>query len=351
MIKYLGSKRLLLPHILDAVRAYPDARTVLDLFSGTSRVGHALKRAGYRVLANDALSFAHTIATCYIQADRDDTLPAAASLIAEFNAIPDDDCTPGWFTEAFCTQARYFHPRNGARIEMIRSAIAAKALGPELEAVLLTSLLEAADRVDCTAAVQMAYLKDYPPRAFNRLELRAPDLLPRAAAGKGQALCMDALDAAAALAQHGEADIAYIDPPYNQHSYLGNYHVWETLIRWDNPELYGLARKRIDCKTRKSPFNSRPRCAAALAALIDAVRARVLIVSFSDEGYLSREQLEAMLSERGRVRSLAIDYKRYIGAQIGIYSPAGTKVGAVSHLRNTEYIYILDRAAAPATLI
>ena len=141
MIKYLGSKRLLLPQILEAVRSIRGARTVLDLFSGTSRVGHALKRAGYRVVANDMLSFAHVLATCYVQADAEETLAPAESLVRELNAIPDSVCEPGWFTDAYCAQARYFHPRNGARIETIRERIARKGLEPELEAVLLAWLL------------------------------------------------------------------------------------------------------------------------------------------------------------------------------------------------------------------
>ena len=54
-----------------------------------------------------------------------------------------------------------------------------------------------------------------------------------ARAGKGEAHGLEALEAARSL----EADVAYIDPPYNQHSYLGNYHVWETLELWDKPEV------------------------------------------------------------------------------------------------------------------
>ena len=107
----------------------------------------------------------------------------------------------------------------------------------------------------------MAYLKDWAPRAFNDLELRLPRILPRARHGKGQAFCLDALEAAATL----EADIAYIDPPYNQHSYLANYHIWETLVRWDTPAHYGVACKRVDVRVRGSVFNSRPGFAGAFA--------------------------------------------------------------------------------------
>lgn len=335
MIKYLGSKRVLLPAILEVVRAVPGARTVVDLFSGTARVGHALKAAGYRVLANDHLAFAHALARCYVEADRETWARDAERLIAELNALPG---RPGWFTELYCERARYFQPKNGARIEAIREEIARKALPPALEAVLLVSLMEAADRVDSTTGVQMAYLKQWAPRASNDLRLRLPALLPRAAAGRGEAHQRDALEAAAAL----EGDVVYLDPPYNQHSYLGNYHVWETLVRWDRPEVYGTAMKRADCRERRSPFNSRRQFRETYARLVAAVRAPVLIASFNDEGFLARAELEALLATRGRVQVLAHDYRRYVGAQIGIYDPRGRKVGTPGRLRNTEYLFVVS---------
>jgi len=335
MIKYIGSKRLLLPLITEVIEGLcPAPATVLDLFSGTSRVGHALKARGYRVIANDHNAYAHTLATCYVQADAQDVLEDAARLVAEFNAIPG---VPGYFTQTFCEESRFFQPKNGARIDAIREAIAAKCLEPELEAVMLVSLMEAADRVDSTTGLQMAYLKSWAPRAHNDLELRLPNILPRAASGKGAATCLDAAQAAST-----QADIAYIDPPYNQHSYLGNYHIWETLIRWDKPEHYGVACKRADVRSRPSLFNSRRNFAAAFRAVIEAVRAPVLIVSFNDEGYLPREEAEAILSARGELRTIERDYKRYVGAQIGIYNPRGDKVGTVGKLRNREFLFVCD---------
>lgn len=333
MIKYLGSKRTLLPVITEAIRSVDGARSVVDLFSGTSRVGHALKREGYRVLANDHNSYAAALARCYVQAD--DTLAAAATgLIAEFNALPG---TPGYFTDTFCIRSRFFKPHNGERVDAIREAIARKELEPELESVLLVSLMEAADRVDSTTGVQMAYLKGWASRAAGQLELRLPALLPRAAYGVGEAHQLDALDAASRL----HADVAYIDPPYNQHSYLGNYHVWESLVRWDKPEVYGVACKRMDVRSRQSVFNSKTAFLAAFSRLIHTISAPVLVVSFNNEGYLSQDELQTLLNERGVVTTIERDYKRYVGAQIGIYNPKGEKVGAVSHLTNKEYVYVV----------
>lgn len=340
MIKYLGSKRKLLPLIVEAIRRSSEARSVIDLFSGTSRVGHALKAAGYRVYTNDHNSYAATLATCYIQADRDDILRDTQRLVNEFNILPGQS---GYFTETFCRQSRFFQPKNGERVDAIRESIAAKGLPPELEAVMLVSLIEAADRVDSTTGVQMAYLKSWAARASNDLQLRVPAVLPRARHGKGKAHCLDALEAARSLV----ADVAYIDPPYNQHSYLGNYHVWESLVRWDKPPVYGIACKRIDCKDRRSIFNSKPRFAAAIKELLHAVQADVLVVSFNNEGYMDKDTMESLLGGlfdgRGKVTTIESEYKRYVGAQIGIHNLRGEKVGKVSHLRNKEYLYVVSR--------
>ena len=352
MIKYLGSKRTLIPRILEVIQAVDQAKTltedgrprgvrsVIDLFSGTSRVGHALKRAGYRVLANDHNAYAAVLARCYVQADREDLWDDARALLERYNQLPPK---PGYVTETFCRRARFFQEHNGARVDAIREAIADDALSPELEAVVLTSLMEAADRVDSTTGLQMAYLKSWAPRAYNDLELRMPEVLPRAPAGKGAAHQLDAAEAARTL----RGDIAYIDPPYNQHKYLGNYHIWETLVRWDKPETYGVACKRVDCRARASPFNSRRRIAAAMGAVLDGLAGRVqtLIVSFSNEGFLSRDELGATLARHGEVTVLEHDYKRYVGAQIGIFNPKGKRVGKVSHLRNKELMYVVGPAA------
>ena len=333
MIKYLGSKRRLIPAIVGAVAALPGARSVLDLFAGTSRVGLALKTAGYRVVANDHNAYAATLARCYVQADRERVLADATRLVAEFNALPG---APGYFTETYCERSRFFQPKNGARVDAIREAIARKGVEPELEAVLLTSLMEAADRVDSTTGLQMAYLKGWAPRAYHDLALRVPEVVARAAGGAGEALQEDAL-----VAADRAVDVAYLDPPYNQHKYLGNYHIWESLVLWDKPAVYGTACKRVDCLTRSSPFNSRPRFVEAMRAVIARVQARWLVVSFSDEGYVTREAMEAMLATRGPVQVIAHDYRRYVGAQIGIYNPAGEKVGRVGHLRNREFLFVV----------
>lgn len=323
-----------MPQLVRALRA-GGTRSALDLFSGTSRVGHALKREGVRVHANDHNAYAHVLARCYVAADARRWRAPAERLLAELDALPGES---GWFTEDYCVRSRYLKPENGARVDAIRNRIAALALEPELEAIALTSLVEAADRVDSTVGVQMAYLKQWAARAHNPLRLRLPDLLD----GEGSASCLDAAEAA----ERFEADVAYLDPPYNQHSYLGNYHVWETIVRWDAPEVYGTACKRVDVRARGSAFNRRGSIVAAFAAVLERVRARRIVVSFNDEGYLELSRLRELLATRGEVSEASVDHPRYIGHRLGIYNPQGEKVGTPGPARNREHLFVVECAGA-----
>ena len=332
MIKYLGSKRRLVP-ALGAILEACGARSAADLFTGTTRVAQEFKRRGARVWANDTARYSEVLARCYVATDaRAVDRAALETALGRLNALPGRE---GYFTETFCRRARYLHPRNGARVDAMRDALEREYAGSPLFPVLLTSLLEAADRVDSTTGVQMAYLKRWAPRAHRPLELRVPAILP----GGGSALRADALEAARSLP---EVDLAYLDPPYNQHSYRANYHVWETLVAWDEPEHYGVACKRADCRdpANRSPYNSRRSIHRALADLVEAVRARLVVLSYNDESWVTLDELVAICAARGAVRVLAFDSPRYVGARIGIHDRAGRRVGRVGRLRNLEYVLL-----------
>lgn len=334
VIKYLGSKRSLVP-VLGAMARALAARTAVDLFAGTTRVAQELKHSGIDVIAADIATYSEVLGQCFIATDarRIDAEDVRRAL-DELTALPGER---GYFTRTFCEQSRFIQPKNGVRVDAIRSAIDERYAGSPLYPILLTSLLLAADRVDSTTGVQMAYLKEWAPRSHRDLELRAPDLLP----GPGRVVRGDALDVVHELPA---VDLAYVDPPYNQHRYFTNYHVWETLVRWDAPEHYGVACKRIDSRDAetKSVFNRRREMPGALREVLTRLRCDVVVVSYNDEAWVPPAEIAAWLHDAGHeeVRMLGFDSKRYVGAQIGIHDPAGRKVGTVSHLRNTEYLVV-----------
>ena len=283
--------------------------------------------------AVDSARYSEVFARCYVETDattvdKDDLRDA----IEHLQALPG---RPGYVTETFCERARFFQPFNGARIDAIREVLQRDYAASPLYPILLTSLVEAADRVDSTTGVQMAYVKSWAPRSFRPLELREPELL----VGGGRAVRGDSLDLAGAV---GEFDLAYLDPPYNQHRYFTNYHVWETLVAWDAPQHYGVACKRTDARdpSTKSAFNARRAMPQALRTVVRDVRARVLVLSYNDESWVALDELREMCAVRGAVEVLEFDSKRYVGAQIGIHDPSGARVGTVSHVRNREFVLI-----------
>jgi adenine-specific DNA-methyltransferase len=306
----------------------------LDLFTGTTRVAQAFKRKGLIVSAVDLASYSEVFARTWISLDGGKAnQQELTSALADLNSTPGN---AGYFTKTFCQDARFFQPKNGEKIDAIRNRIEAEFKDSWMYHPLLTSLILASDRVDSTTGLQMAFLKSWAPRSFKDLDLRDPELI----AGEGFAYRGDALELAATLPP---VDLAYLDPPYNQHRYFANYHIWETLVRWDAPEAYGIANKRIDVRdpATKSAFNSKREIRESIEKLLKDVQAETLILSYNNESWLTKDDLIAMCEPRGRVELIEVDFKRYVGAQIGIFNRSGEKVGQPTHQRNVEYIVLV----------
>ena len=165
-----------------------------------------------------------------------------------------------------------------------------------------------------------------------------PDLL----AGPGTAVRGDARALVGSPALP-DVDLAYLDPPYNQHRYDSNYHVWETLVAWDAPDHYGVACKRADLRdpATRSAFNGRRTMAPALAEVVDRVAAEVVVLSYNNESWLSL---------RGAPRTvcrLGVTSRCWPSTRPATWAPASgsttrraARSGTVSHLRNTEYVVL-----------
>jgi len=332
MIKYLGSKKRLVPLLGDLFQK-SGAETALDLFTGTTRVAQEFKRRGGVVTAVDLSRYSKVFGDCWIATDSRSVDPKdLKDAVTYLNSL---EGKAGYFTETFCVKSRFFQPHNGERVDAIRNALESEFRQSSLFPILLTALILAADRVDSTTGVQMAYVKKWADRSFKRMELRVPELL----SGSGVAIQGDAVEIAPTLPSF---DLAYLDPPYNQHRYFSNYHIWETLVAWDSPEHYGVACKRVDNRddSTRSRFNERKNMPTAFREVIKSLRAQVMVLSYNNESWVSDEELLEMCSSYELVRLLAFDSKRYVGAQIGVFNPSGERVGEVSHLRNHEWVVI-----------
>lgn len=332
VIKYLGSKRTLVP-LLGHLAAAAEARTALDMFSGTTRVARAFKQQGIEVTAVDTASYSNVFGQTWLDTDSNEfDHEGFEQALKQLNSLPPK---AGFFTQKYSVEAHFYQPHNGERVDAIRNAIERDFKGTELYFPLLCSLILAVDRVDSTTGVQAAYLKKWTARSAKDLQLLDPEFI----AGRSRFIQADALSVAAEL---DEVDLAYLDPPYNQHRYFGNYHIWETLVRWDSPETFGVANKRVDLRDpqNQSAFNSRVTMPQAVQTAVTKARAKTLILSFNNEAWLSLEQLIDICASRGDVRVLDIDFKRYVGAKIGVYNKQGKQVGEPGAGRNIEHLLL-----------
>ena len=210
--------------------------------------------------------------------------------------------------------------------------------------MLLTALMLAADRVDSTAGLQMAYLKQWAPRAHNDSRCACPICSPaREPRVRGDALKL--VDVLRKVRSRLPRPALQPAPLLHELPRLGDAG------RWDAPAHYGVACKRLDARDDEtsSPFNSKRAMPKALESAITRTRAEVVVVSYNDESWVAPGDISRWLYDAGHaeVAMLAFDSKRYVGAQIGIFDPAGQRVGQVSHLRNTEYVFV----AGPADLV
>ena len=247
-IKYAGSKLKLLPYILQLVQKVKPL-TVLDGFTGTTRVSQALAQTGHRVIANDIAVWSKVFGTCYLLNPH----PAEhyKALIDHLNALPGKD---GWFTENYggdpnsgCSVGednlkKPWQKHNTRRLDAIREEIERLAL-PEVEkAVALTSLIHALDEVDSTLGHFVSYLNDWSPRSHKKLHLKIPRLIPQTESHRvTHGSIFDLLSKV-------EVDLAYFDPPYGSNNekmppsrvrYSAYYHLWTTVCLNDKPPLFG----------------------------------------------------------------------------------------------------------------
>lgn len=334
-VKYAGSKLKLLPYILRLIKKV-DAKTVLDGFSGTTRVSQALAKSGYQVLSNDIAVWSEVFGTCYLLNKKN---PAEyQELIEHLNAVRPVD---GWLTEHYGGQpngGRAIQPdglkkpwqvHNTRKLDAIRAEIDKLSLPPVDKAVALTSLILALDKVDSTLGHFVSYLQDWSPRSYKELVLKVPKLFVTEKAH--QVFRKDIFD----LAKDVTADLAYFDPPYGSNNekmppsrvrYASYYHLWTTICLNDRPKLFGKAGRRKDTSdvVAASVFeefrrnhNGRFIAVEAIENLIKCTNARWILLSYSSGGRATARELNEVLSECGTILDfIELDYKKNVMAEM-----------------------------------
>ncbi|MBE7558070.1 DNA adenine methylase [bacterium] len=338
LIPYIGNKRRLLPLIRQALaRTGVSSGRFLDLFAGSTAVARLGKWLGYTVLCNDWEPYSRVTAECYIGQNRPPAFAALKGMEAAFHRLNHLPPRRGYIARHYCPaddeapdpehERMFYTQENGRRIDAMREQIAAwradGAIDAREEAVLLAPLIFQAAYCSNTSGVFKAFHHGWGGRTGtalyrirSRLTLSPPLFFDNGRANR--VYCEDALE----LAKRLEAEIIYLDPPYNQHQYGANYHLLNTVALWDCPAVSPTHRQngrsvdkaaiRQDWKaSRRSLFCSRQRAADSWVQLVARCRADWILVSYSSDGIVPLPALVEILCGRGQVTPIVQTYKRY----------------------------------------
>lgn len=334
-IKYAGSKLKLLPAILDIINSV-ESKNILDGFSGTTRVSQALAQSGYQVTANDISDWSECFSVCYLMGSTNPN--EYKDLIEHLNNVPG---TPGWFTSNYGGDTnggsaisphdglkKVWQNHNTEKLDGIRAEIDNLNLNPIEKSVALTSLILALDKVDSTLGHQVSYLKEWSSRSYNKVNLKPPRII-RVEGLEHNVVKSDLIESAYKI---GSFDLAYLDPPYGSNNekmpasrvrYQSYYHLWKTIILNDEPELFGKANRRQDSsdsvqinKFEDFRINKKTGKYLALEAIecvVSRIQAKYILLSYSNNGRATSENLRDMLSSYGAIQNtVEVDHKRNV---------------------------------------
>ncbi|MBM4033045.1 MAG: DNA modification methylase [Planctomycetes bacterium] len=336
LITCIGNKRSLLGTINDAVtlvkrRLGKDRLRVLDAFSGSGVVSRYFKAHATYLVSNDIEDFATVTARCYLRNRGEVDLPALCEVVEDLNRrVDDDEFPPGFIEELYAPrddnhitkQDRVFYTRrNARRLDNYRRLL--ESAEPGLRDMVLAPILSEASVHANTAGVFKGFYKDRHTkigrfggsnsdalkRIMGEIRLEVP-VLSRFECD----VRVSQQDANAAVREIRDLDLAYFDPPYNQHPYGSNYFMLNLLVHYRRP-LHISHVSGIPDDWRRSDYNIRSRCLPALKDLLEAVDAKFILLSFNDEGFIRPDAMRQLLAEVGSVQVIETRYNTFRGSR------------------------------------
>lgn len=336
LITCIGNKRALLGPIGMAVhqvkeRLGKSRLRVLDAFSGSGVVSRFLKAHASHLVSNDLEDYAAATGRCHLRNRSTVDLPALSRIVADLNARVDGEPAEGGFIEdlyaprdeSHLTKAdRVFYTRaNARRLDNYRRLI--DTVPVEMKDLLLGPLLSEASIHANTAGVFKGFYKnrrtgigqfggtgsDALVRIRGSIRL-APPVLSRF-----ECHCEVLQEDANAVAGRLRGlDLAYVDPPYNQHPYGSNYFMLNLLVSYQRPARVSRV-SGIPADWRRSGYNVRAKSLPLLEQLLCALDSPFLLVSFNNEGFIAPDEMRALLNRLGTVDVLETRYNAFRGSR------------------------------------
>ncbi len=308
-MNYIGSKYSLLDFLettIEEVTGYKkgDNYVFADLFAGTGIVGQTYKANGCTVISNDIQYYSYVLNKHYIE-----NIPELdTSLLDTLNNLQP---VQGFIYNNYCEGSgsgrNYFTNENGMKCDAIRIEIerlhSTGQIDDHLYFYYLASLVNSIDKYANTASVYGAFLKHIKKSAKKEFQL---ELLPVVSGNIGETYNEDIN----ILARRIRGDVLYLDPPYNARQYCSNYHVLETIARYDNPKLSGVTGLR-DSSDQKSKFCSKRTVAETFEDLIKNAQFKYIFLSYNNEGLMSLDTIKEIMSRYGKYCFFTKEYRRF----------------------------------------
>lgn len=301
---YLGAKTKLISFIKatisDVVGEPIGQKIFCDLFAGSGVVSLAFKDEVASLITNDAEYYSYILTRNMLRSKPLDGLDEAVETLLTCKDIK------GRIYQHYAKGGgegrTYFSDDNAQKIDALRQGIEAYKEDEALYVCLLASLLESAHKVSNTTSIYSAFLKELKPLAREALVFEP--IVYTATQTPHTLFCEDAND----LIEKIEGDILYLDPPYNRRQYGANYHLLNTIARYDAVIPFG--------KTGMRAYESSAYCKArtalnALEELVCKAKFKTLFLSYNNEGLLSEESIAAMMKKYGHYTVFTQEHQRF----------------------------------------
>lgn len=330
-MNYIGSKLSLLKFLEESINKVVDrnCNTFCDLFAGTGIVGSYFKRKGYKIIANDIQYYSYVLNRHYIGNHKELTFSKLLNKITDLKTIEVKDrknfvCDylsnlkgeKGFIYKNYCLGGtknqkeprQYFSDKNGMRCDAIRQKIERwkkeKLISDNEYYFLIASLIESIDKKANTASVYGAFLKQLKKTAQKSLVLKPAELIIN---DQEHEVLNENINT---VIDKVKGDILYLDPPYNQRQYATNYHLLETIARYDNPKIYGKTGLR-EYQKEKSLYCSRLQVKKVFKDLVLKAKAKYIFLSYNNEGLMTLDDIKEIMSLKGKYGHFIKEYNRF----------------------------------------